>query len=119
MNNSIIKKGAAVIAIIALLFIFGVRVDHPKSGLRSALGGPTTSIAVYRETTNVKVGDKVLADLSIPEKSPTLAFVRSINGDNIDLQSDAEMERVQTNAIRGHLLAIIPFVGVILGAIGL
>jgi hypothetical protein len=119
MNNSMIKKGAAAIAIFALLFIFGIRVDHPKSGLRSALGGATTSIAVYRETTNIKVGDKVLADLNIPGKSPTLAFVRSISGENIDLQSDAEMERVQSDAIRGHLLAIIPFVGTILGAIGL
>jgi hypothetical protein len=119
MNNSIIKRGSAVIAIFALLFIFGIRVDHPKSGLRSALGGATKSVAVYRETTNVKVGDKVLANLGIPEKSPTLAFVRSINGDNIDLQSDVEMERVQRDAIRGHLIAIVPFVGAILGVIGL
>ena len=119
MNNSIIKKGAAVIALFAALFIFGVRVDHPKSGLGSALGSATTSIAIYRETTSVKVGDKVLANLSIAEKSPTLAFVRSIDGDNFDIQSDDQMERIQSSAIRGHLIAIVPFIGAILGVVGL
>ena len=119
MNFSVIKKSAAVIAIFVLLFIFGVRVDHPKSGLRSALGSASTSIAIYRDTTNVKVGDKVLANLETLEKSPTLAFVRSIDGKNFDIQSDAQMERIQADAIRGHLIAIVPFIGTILGAVGL
>jgi hypothetical protein len=119
MSISIIKKGAAVIALFSILFVFGVRVDHPKSGLRSALGSASTSIAIYRETSEVKVGDKVLANLETSEKSPTLAFVRSIDGNNLDIQSDAEMERIQSEAIRGHLIAIVPFVGTILGVVGL
>ena len=119
MNISFVKKGTAVILIFVALFIFGIRVDHPKSGLRSALGSADTSIVIYRETTNVKVGDKVVANLEIADKSPTLAFVRSIDGKNFDIQSDAEMERIQIDAIRGHLIAIIPFVGMILGAVGL
>ena len=119
MNISIVKKSAAVLAILIALFLFGIRVDHPKSGLRSALGSASTSIAIYRETANVKVGDKVLANLESAEKSPTLAFVRSVDGNNFDLQSDAEMERIQVEAIRGHLIAIVPFLGSILGVVGL
>ena len=119
MNISFVKIGTAVILVFVALFIFGIRVDHPKSGLRSALGSASTSIAIYRETSDVKVGDKVLANLETSEKSPTLAFVRSIDGNNLDIQSDAEMERIQIDAIRGHLIAIVPFVGTILGVVGL
>jgi hypothetical protein len=48
-----------------------------------------------------------------------LAFVRSIDGKNFDIQSDAQVERIQAEAIRGHLIAIVPFIGTILGAVGL
>jgi hypothetical protein len=74
MSNSIIKKGAAVIAIFAALFIFGVRVDHPKSGLGSALGSATTSIAIYRETTSVKVGDKVFS-IIVEDKNTSITYM--------------------------------------------
>ena len=117
--SPIAKKAMALLALLGVLFFLGIRVGHPQSGLRSALGSSTSSIAIYRQTSEVKVGDKVLSQLDSADQSPTLAFVRNISGSTVDLQSDIQMHRVDRIAVYGHLIAIVPFVGTLLGVIGL
>ena len=117
--SPVAKKAIALLALVATLFLLGIRVGHPQSGLRSALGSSTSSIAVYRQTSEVKVGDKVLSKLDSADQSPTLAFVRNISGSAIDLQLDIQMYRVDRTAIQGNLIAIVPFIGTLLGVIGL
>jgi hypothetical protein len=117
--SPIAKKAIALLALLGVLFLLGIRVGHPQSGLRSALGSSTSSIAIYRQTSEVKVGDKVLSKLDSADQSPTLAFVRNISASTVDLQSDIQMHRVDRTAIQGNLIAIVPFIGTLLGVIGL
>jgi len=119
MTQKFFKTVLSTVLILGLLFAFGIRVEHPKSGLRSALGAASTSIAVYHRTTNVSVGSKVLANLPSGKDSPTLAFVRGVDKSTVDLQSGSQMERIQRTEVRGKLIAILPFFGTLLGFVGL
>jgi len=103
----------------SLLFAFGFRVDHPHSGLKSALGPASSSIAFYHHGTGASKGDKLIVSTGDKIKDPVLAIVSNTGEGFVDIQSGAEMLRIQPNQVRGKLIAIVPFVGAILNLVGL
>jgi len=43
----------------------------------------------------------------------------NISEDGVDIQSGSQVQRVESNDVKGKLLVIIPFVGALFSAVGL
>ena len=55
------KRGIVfALILLAILFALGLRVDHPKSGLKNALGSASSSIAVYWHHSKISPGEKIV-----------------------------------------------------------
>ena len=102
-----------------LLSLVGIRFEHPKSGLRSALGSADSSVAIYWHTKSVSKGAKVVVDTGMKDKDPALAIVSNVSGKDIDIQAGSQLQRITSEKVHGKLLAIIPFFGYVLKIIGL
>ena len=114
------KRGIVfAIILLVILYALGLRVDHPKSGLKNALGTAESSVAVYWHKSEISVGDKVLVTTKIPGKSPKLALVNNVNTDYVDVQTSDGFERVTRSEVRGSLVLVFPFLGTFLGFAGL
>jgi hypothetical protein len=113
------KRLGAVALILVVLFAFGLRLGHPQDGLKNALGSAESGIVLYKKGADLTSGAKVMVKMDAPAKSPIIAFVVKANGDSVDIQSGANVEAVKSSQIYGKLIAVIPFIGQILGVVGL
>lgn len=114
------KRGVVFAAILlVILYALGLRVDHPKSGLKNALGTAESSIAVYWHKSEISVGDKVIVTTKAPGKSPQIALVNNVNTDSIDVQIQGGFERVKLGNVHGSLVMVLPFLGTLISAVGL
>jgi len=118
-QKKILSFPLITILILALGFFAGLRIDHPQSGLKNALGSAESSIALYRSTTSFGIGDKVVVNTGDKNLDPALAIVSNVSNDGIDVQSGPQIQRVEVNAVKGKLLVIIPFIGSLFSVIGL
>lgn len=108
------------LAIFGLIFtLFGFRVAHPKSGLRSAAGEANTSLVAYKHSDTFEVGDKVIIRLDESTKSPAIGIVRTIQEENFVVQTGDLILTVPDKKISGKLLGVFPFIGSIFTIIGL
>ena len=113
------KRGIVFAAILlVILYVLGLRIDHPKSGLKNALGTAESSLAVYWHKSEISVGDKVVITTKTPGKSPQIALVNNVNTDSIDVQILGGFERVKMEKVHGTLVLVFPFIGTLLSAIG-
>ena len=96
----------------------GFGVAHPESGLKSAAGSATSSLAIMRTGHNATVGDTVIANSSIAGKSPVLAIVASVSEDGYTLNTDAGLLVVEKADVHGRLVLVVPFIGIVLNWIG-
>ena len=114
------KRGIVFVAILlVILYVLGLRADHPKSGLKNALGTAESSIAVYWHKSEISVGDKVIITTKAPGKSPQIALVNNVNTDSIDVQIQGGFERVNLEDVHGSLVMVLPFLGTLISAVGL
>ena len=114
------KRGFVFAAILLIiLFALGLRIDHPKSGLRNALGSASSSIAVYWHHSTLSAGEKIVIVTDKPGLDPVLAIVNNVNTDYVDIQTDDGFQRVPIKNVRGSLVMVFPFIGTILGFAGL
>jgi len=114
------KRGFIFAAILlAILFTLGLRIDHPKSGLRNALGSASSSVAVYWHHSQISAGEKVVVDSGKPGLDPVLAIVNNVNTDYVDIQTDDGFQRLPIKSVKGSLVMVFPFIGTLLGAIGI
>lgn len=114
------KRGFVFAAILLIiLFALGLRIDHPKSGLRNALGSASSSVAVYWHHSTLSAGEKIVIVTDKPGLDPVLAIVNNVNTDYVDIQTDDGFQRVPINNVRGSLVMVFPFIGTILGFVGL
>jgi len=102
-----------------LLSAFGLRVSHPQSGLKSALGSASSSVAVYRHTSKVAKSDKIVVTTGIKDSDPALAIVINADKTSVDIQAGTTLQRVETKNVQGKLILVLPFVGLILNVVGL
>jgi hypothetical protein len=114
------KRGFVFTAILLLiLFALGLRIDHPKSGLRNALGAANSSVAVYWHHSQISAGERVVVDTDKPGLDPVLAIVNNVNTEYVDIQTDDGFQRVPIKNVRGSLVMVFPFIGTLIGFVGL
>jgi len=119
MTSSAKKITAGVLAVLAILFVLGFRVGHAQDGLKNALGSAQSGLVVYKNKPNFTVGSKVLVKVDAPAKSPLLAFVMGNEAETVEIQAGTTVQTVKSSQVYGTLIAVIPFLGSILGAVGL
>jgi len=108
-----------VVAIPIALFFAGIRVAHPQAGLSNALGPAKSAIVIFKETTDVNIGDTVIASSQQTSTSPVLGNVSAKTANYYTIKNGRFLEPIPTSHMRGKLLVIVPFLGYALGAIGL
>jgi len=119
MNSSVKKISIGVIAVLVILFALGFRVGHAQDGLKNALGTAQSGLVVYKNKPSFTVGSKVLVNLDAPAKSPLLAFVMGNKAETVEIQAGTTVQTVKSSQVYGTLIAVIPFLGSILGVVGL
>jgi hypothetical protein len=116
-NNK--KAIGAVLLAIALLFVLGFRVGHPQSGLTNALGSAESSLVIYQKAETYSTGQKVIAKSGDASLSPFLGQVTGATGDRYDVGNGRFSESLTGADIKGKMIFVIPFIGKILGWVGL
>lgn len=104
---------------IGLAFSMGIRIEHPRSGFKTALGSAESNLAIVIHQSSYSQNQKVVADLGKGTKSPAIAFVSSAKAPNYLLKSPTGAAATTQKAISGKLVAIIPFVGYLFKVVGL
>jgi len=118
MRNGL-KISVVAIVVVFLMSLLGFRIAHPQSGLSSAVGSAESSIVLYRQTEKFGAGDRVLVDIGDEKLSPATSIIRTINEGTIDVQAGELLVTVETEKIKGRILALVPFVGSLLSLFGL
>jgi hypothetical protein len=114
------RKSIGITALIVVLALaFGLRLSHPHSGLKNALGSASSGIVVYKKSHNFNVGDKILIKTKDEASSPVLAIVRAVEKNSLDIQSGIATERIEPSAAYGKLIVMVPFIGTIAQVLGL
>ena len=119
MFSSTRNRIAILLIVLVAFFAAGLRLGHPQDGLKNALGSAQSSIVLYKNSVDLKTGSKVMVNMAAPAASPIIAFVVKADGAKVDIQSGAEVITVKSTQIYGTLIAVIPFIGSILGVVGL
>ena len=114
------KKPIAIFIVLALLvFVLGFRVGHPHSGLKNALGSAQSGIVLYKKADSFKVGSKIVANLKDESASPIHAIVRPSSPKMLDIQGELTTQQIKTSDVLGKLILVVPFIGSIIGVVGL
>lgn len=117
MKKSWIKPIAAIAVVAILFLVAGYRIGHPVSGLSTALGTAKSSLAIYKPSGQSTVGSKVVVEIKGQGKA--IGIVKSAASGNVDVDLGATFNRVSEKDVSGKLVAVIPFLGSIVGIIGL
>jgi hypothetical protein len=118
VSSSVLRPIILVLIFFLILFGLGLRLGHPESGLKSALGPAKSNIAVYWQGNSVAKGDNVVVSTGKPGEDPALAVVAGTTPGFVDIQSGRELQRIESNQVHGKLLAIIPFIGYVVDLVG-
>ena len=119
MLPSMKKIIGTALAILLIAFAFDIRISHPHSGLKNALGSASSGIVVYKQANDFAVGNKILFNSNDSTISPVLAIVRAKNEGSLDVQSGLALERIEDQAAYGKLIVIVPFIGTVAQVLGL
>jgi hypothetical protein len=117
MRKSWIKPVAAVAVVVILFFVAGFRIGHPVTGLSTALGSAKSSLAIYKSSGQSTVGSKVVVE--IKGLGTAIGIVKSAASGNVDVDLGATFNRVSEKDVSGKLVAVIPFLGSVIGIVGL
>ena len=114
-----VLRPVAYLALFAIVFtLFGFRLTHPQSGLRSAAGEANTSVVVYRNADEYKVGDKVVIRLEQEDQSPAIGIVRTSDATTVVVQVGDIAVPTQSTEVMGKLIGVFPFIGTLFNLIG-
>jgi hypothetical protein len=113
------KRISAVLGVLALLFVVGIRVGHPHSGLSTALGSASSSLVIYKASNELAVGEKILGASADPKLSPVLGVVAEVGSDFYTVKNGKFLEQVSKKEARGKMIVVIPFLGYLLSVVGL
>jgi hypothetical protein len=119
MFSSLRNRIISVVLLFVIFFGLGFRLGHPQDGLKNALGSAKSGVVLYKTGADFKPGAKAMVKISEPNPSPIIAFIVSTDGDNVKIQSGTDVITVKKEQVYGKLIAVIPFIGTILSAIGL
>lgn len=114
------RKPIAIAAVIILVaFAFGIRVSHPHSGLKNALGSASSGIVVYKKANEFAVGNKILVTTKDETASPVLAIVRAVDKNKLEIQSGIATDTIESSDAYGKLIVMVPFIGIVAGVLGI
>ena len=119
MFSSTRNRIAVVLLLVVVFFALGFRLGHPQDGLKNALGSAKSGIVLYKTGADFKTGAKAMVRITQPDPSPIIAFIVSVEGDNVQIQSGTEVVTVKKDQVYGKLIAVIPFIGSVLSVVGL
>ena len=117
--SKVFRPFVLIVIICVLCSLLGFRISHPQSGLKSALGSASSSLAFYHHTSKVSKGDKIVVTTGQKDKDPALALVMAADGAVVDIQAGSVLQRVNSKDVQGNLILVIPFVGYIFNVVGL
>jgi len=117
VRNTRTRAIVIALAIIVVGYIFGFRFAHPQEGLGTALGSAKTSVVLYRTTNSLAFENKIIFKSNTGNTA--LGVVAGTNGTQAYVNVDTRFEQVQQAQVKGHLVSVFPFIGVIFGLIGL
>lgn len=95
----------------------GLRINHLQGGIGSALGSAKSSLALYKHGSSAEVGSKVIVNVN--GVGPELGIVKAATDNSLDVDLGASFIRVDRTQVLGKLVAVIPFLGSVLGIVGL
>lgn len=110
-------KLIATAAVLVVLFALGFRAAHPQDGLSSAMGSAKSSVVLYKHGSKFSVGQKVV--VVVAGQGIETGIVKSATDETVDVDTRASFVRVKQSEVRGSLIVVIPFFGIIFNAIGL
>lgn len=117
MRNSRTRALVIALAVILVGYIFGFRFAHPQEGLGTALGAAKTSVVLYRTTDSLAFENKIIFKSNTGNTA--LGVVAGTNGKQAYVNVDTRFEQVQQAQVKGRLVSVFPFIGVIFGLVGL
>ncbi len=106
-------------AVLIVLFALGFRFEHPASGLKTALGSPTSSLVISKKADSYSVGDKVVVISASKELSPLLGQVTSVTDGSYSVTNGVYLETIAGEKVKGKMIVVLPFLGYLLGVVGL
>jgi hypothetical protein len=113
------KKTLIVLAALVLLYLLGLRIEHPHSGFKTALGSASSSIVLTQKTGTYSIGQKVVAASQSKELSPVLGQVTAVNGNSYSVTNGVFLETIEGKKISGKMIVVLPFFGYLLNVVGL
>lgn len=114
------KKVLAGIALtLALLFVLGFRVSHPQGGLTNALGSAQSGLVIFQKADVYPPGQTVVAISGDLKVSPFLGEVLGVTGARYEVGNGRFTESISGADIKGKMIFVIPFIGTVLGWVGL
>lgn len=116
MSKSWIKTVAAIAVVVILFFVAGFRIGHPVTGLSNALGSAKSSLAIYKSSGQSTVGSKVVVE--IKGLGTGIGIVKAAASGNVDVDLGTTFNRVSERDVSGKLVAVIPFLGSVIGIVG-
>ena len=117
--STTVKRITAILGVVILLGLFGIRVGHPNSGLSTALGSASSSVVIYKANKNLNAGDKIFGASQDPKLSPVLGEVVEKGADYYTVQNGKFLEKVTKEDTRGKMIVVIPFFGYLFNIVGL
>ena len=112
-----IRAIASSMAIALLLFLFGLRIGHPDAGIGTALGTAQSSVVIYKKGQVTDYQSKILAVTG--DGKTGLGVVAGTDSKQVYLSLGERYETVKAEKIKGKLLFVVPFLGSIVGIVGL
>lgn len=113
------KVPAIVVAALVVLLALGFRFEHPASGFKTALGSPSSSLVITKKADAYTVGDKVIVISASKELSPLLGQVTAITDGQYSVTNGVFLETISSENVKGKMIVVLPFLGYILGVVGL
>ena len=113
------KISLLLLALILFATALGVRISHPEIGLSHVLGSAQSSIVIFKNGNDVSVGDKVMYESLDLENTPVLGVISSLDENSVSANNGSTTEVISRDALKGEVLFIIPFLGSIIGFVGL
>ena len=116
MSKNQIRVTAVGAAIVLVLLLAGVRVAHPQSGVGTAIGSAKSSLVIYKKGEETGYKSKIIATTS--DGTLGLGVIAGTDTKQVYLSLGDRYETVKAENIKGKLIAVLPFLGSILGVFG-
>lgn len=113
-------RSIAIVLVLAIVFmLLGLRVAHPKSGLKSAVGSAKSSLVIYKKADTFSPGQRLLVNTGDRNVDPVISIARTVSDKSVDAQTDRLLVQVPNEEVKGRIVALLPFLGGLFSAFGL